>query len=58
MTYTNGDILGRGKEPVDKRAHEGRIEAVLYWQLSKLGVGHALRNHDRADSDTCTMVSM
>lgn len=56
-TYTNGDILGSSKEPVDQDAHEGGIQSILHWQFSQLRVGHTLRNDDGADGDTSDHVT-
>jgi hypothetical protein len=52
-TYTNGDILGGRKEPIDEDTHEGRVQTELDIQVSQLGVGHALRDDNGADGDAC-----
>jgi hypothetical protein len=50
-TYANGDILGGSKEPVDENAHEGRVKAVLDWQVRETRVGHSLGDDDGANGD-------
>lgn len=49
-TYTNSDILGSSKEPVEQGAHEGGVQAKLDRKLSEFGIGHTLRNDDDTDS--------
>ena len=50
-TYTDGDVLGRRKEPVDEHTHKGRVQAKLDLEIGELGVSHALRDDDGADGD-------
>jgi hypothetical protein len=52
-TYTNGDVLGSRKEPVDQNAHEGRVQAELDLEVGELGVSHALGDDNGADGDAC-----
>jgi hypothetical protein len=52
-TYTNGDILGSSKSPVEEIAHEGRIQTKLNREISKLCVSHALGYNDSSDSHSC-----
>ncbi|EGX95530.1 hypothetical protein CCM_00184 [Cordyceps militaris CM01] len=52
-SYTNGDVLGGGKEPVNQDTHEGRVETIFDGELGKQGVGHTLRDDDGADGDAC-----
>lgn len=54
---TNGDVLGRGEEPVDQDTHEGRVETILNGQVGELGVSHSLRNDDSTDSDTSNKIA-
>lgn len=56
-TYSNGDVLGRGKKPVNQDSHEGRVQAVLHGQCRKLGISHGLWNDDSTDSGTYGVVS-
>lgn len=52
QTYTNSDVLGRGKEPINEHTHEGCVQAIFDGELGQLGICHGLGNHDGADSDT------
>lgn len=54
---TNGDILGSSEEPVNQNTHKGRVEAVLDRKFSKFRIGHTLRYHNGADSDTGDEIS-
>jgi hypothetical protein len=51
-TYTNRDVLGCCKEPVDQNTHERRIQSILNREISQFGIGHPLGDHDGADGDT------
>lgn len=53
---TDGDILGCCEEPVDKHTHEGRVQAEFGFKVGKLGICHALRYNNGADSDACGKV--
>ena len=50
-TYTDGDVLGRRKEPVDEHTHKGRVQAKLDLEISELGISHALGDDDGADGN-------
>lgn len=51
-TYSDGDILGSRKEPVDQDTHERRVQAIFRWKLGKRGIRHTLRNDNGANGDT------
>lgn len=53
MTYADGNILGRGKKPVDEDTHEGRVETILDVEERQLGVGHALGYDNAPDGNAC-----
>jgi hypothetical protein len=52
ITYSDGDILGGGKEPVDHDSHKRRVQAILNGERSKLGICHGLRHNDSSNGDT------
>lgn len=52
FTYTNGDILGGGKEPVNQDTHEGGVKAEFDRKLRQLCICHTLRDDDGTDSNT------
>lgn len=51
-TYSDGDVFGSGKEPVDQDAHERRVQAIFDGQLSQLRIRHTLGHNDSTDSHT------
>ena len=52
VTYSNGDILGGGEEPIDQDTHKGRIKTEFGSELGEGGVSHGLWDDDGADGDT------
>jgi hypothetical protein len=52
LTYSDGDILGGSKEPIDEDTHKRRVQAILNGELGELGVSHGLGDDNSAHSDT------
>lgn len=52
LTYSNGDVLGSSKEPIDEDTHKGRVQPILDGELGELGVSHGLGDDNSAHSDT------
>jgi hypothetical protein len=49
--YSNSNVLGCCKEPVNENTHEGGVKTEFNRQCSKLGVSHALRHDDSTNGD-------
>jgi len=52
-TYTNGDILGCCKRPIENKADERCVQPVLRGELGEQRIRHALGHDDETDGDTC-----
>jgi hypothetical protein len=50
-SYSDCDILGRRKEPIDEDAHERRIQPKLGEQISQEGICHTLWHDNGANGD-------
>lgn len=50
-TYTNHDILGRAKQPVQTGTGKGGVQAKGGVQLGEGGICQCLGNDDEADGD-------
>jgi hypothetical protein len=50
-TYTDGDILGSSKKPIDEDTHEGGIESILGREVSENSICHSLGNDHTAHGD-------
>ena len=50
--YSNRDIFGRGKEPVDQHSHERRVQTELDGQFRQFGVCHTLRHDDTSNRNS------
>ena len=57
-TYTDGDVLGSGKEPVDQDTHERSVQTIFNGDFGKLSVSHALRHDNGSNGDTGDKVSV
>jgi hypothetical protein len=55
-TYSDSDILGSSKEPIDQDTHERRVETELHGQISQFSVGHTLRHDNRSHGNTCSNI--
>ena len=55
MTYSDCDILGGSKCPVEQETNERGIESIFGRELGEEGIGHTLGHDDSTDSETCRL---